>query len=245
MIVSKIINYLKKESFQPNLIGLFLNPFYIIRRGIYRSIYKNKSYIKGILLDFGCGQKPYKNIFVVDKYIGIDIEKSGHEHSESQVDIFYDGKTIPFKDNYFDSIFSSEVFEHIFNLDEVCREINRVLKPNGFLVITIPFVWDEHEIPYDFARYTSFGIIDILSRHGFEIIIKEKTTGYIETIFQMINVYILESIFPKNKYIKILLTPIFIAPLTILGVVLNFILPKNNKLYNNNFIVAKKIKKKN
>jgi len=88
-------------------------------------------------------------------------------------------------------------------------------------------------VPYDFAIYTSFGISHILSKSGFEIVVSEKTTGYIETLFQMINVYILESILPKNKYIKIILTPIFIVFITILGIILNSILPNNNKLYNN------------
>ena len=129
-------------------IGFFINPFFIIRRGLYKGIRENAPFLSGKLLDFGCGKKPYKDLFNVDEYIGLDIEVSGHSHKNEVIDVYYNGKEIPFEKNHFDSIFSSEVFEHVFNIDKVLKEINRVCKPNGHLLITVPFVWDEHEIPY-------------------------------------------------------------------------------------------------
>lgn len=47
------------------------------------------------------------------------------------VDIFYDGKKNPFDEGYFDSIFSSEVFEHVPDLVVILNELNRVLKQGG------------------------------------------------------------------------------------------------------------------
>ena len=106
----------------------------------------------------GCGSKPYENLFVhADKYIGCDVEVSGHNHSDSKIDYFFDGKKLPFSDGTFDAVVSFEVFEHVFNLPEILTEINRVTKEKGTLLISIPFAYGEHEIPYDFARYTSFG----------------------------------------------------------------------------------------
>jgi SAM-dependent methyltransferase len=232
-----------KAMFDPKGIGILINPYYIIRKGIYEGVYSNKIYLKGKLLDFGCGTKPYKDIIDVEEYIGLDIEESGHTHKMDQIDVYYDGKTIPFEDNYFDSVLTSEVFEHVFNLEEILNEIFRVLKPGGYMVITVPFVWEEHEIPYDFARYTSFGIEHLLKKTGFEIIDKKKSTNYIETIFQMVNVYIFQYVFPKNMFWKTILTPFIITPITIFGVLLSKILPKNKNFYHNNIIVAKKPKK--
>lgn len=240
-MIDKAKKILQNEMFHPRIIGLFFNPFYIIRKGLYNAIYQNRKYISGKLLDFGCGSKPYKKIFTVKEYIGLDIAVSGHEHKDSQIDVFYDGKTIPFENNSFDSIFSSEVFEHVFNLDEMCYEIYRVLKPGGHLVITAPLVWDEHEAPYDFWRYTSFGIRHVLSKAWFKIVKVQKTTRYVETIFQMFSAYIYQIIIPKNKYMKLLLTPFIVAPVNILGIVLNFILPKSDIFYHDNLVVAKKI----
>jgi ubiquinone/menaquinone biosynthesis C-methylase UbiE len=58
---------------------------------------------------------------------------------------------IPFENERFDSILSTEVLEHVFNIDELLQEFNRVLKKGNN---NNPFTWEEHEMPYDFARYT-------------------------------------------------------------------------------------------
>jgi SAM-dependent methyltransferase len=227
------------------LFGLLFNPFYIIRRGLYRQIYALKDQMGGRLLDFGCGSKPYKDLFQVDEYIGTDIEISGHDHSNEDIDVFYDGKTLPFPDGHFDSVFSSEVFEHLFNLPEILDELHRVLKKDGRMLITVPFVWDEHEIPYDYARYTSFGIKHLLEAHGFEIIEARKTTNYVATIFQMAAAYVAQHILPKNKVARILLNPLFVTPITITGMFWDFLLPKNENFFHNNVLLIKRKTKPN
>ena len=63
------------------------------------------------MLDFGCGSKPYKNLFKVKEYVGLDTEESGHNHRNEEIDVLYNGKQIPFVDNSFDSLFSSQVFK--------------------------------------------------------------------------------------------------------------------------------------
>jgi len=80
--------------------------------------------------------------FVNASYIIIYIGTSGHNHVDSQVDIFYDGITIPLQDASVDHIVSLEAFEHIFNLPKILGEGHRILKPGGPLMISIPFGWD-------------------------------------------------------------------------------------------------------
>jgi len=239
-VVRTLKNYLYKQTFNPSFLGVFINPYYIIRRGLFRGIVSHATYLKGKMLDFGCGKKPYKDLFSVDEYIGLDIEESGHSHRNEQIDIFYDGKTIPFGDNFFDSVFSSEVFEHIFNVDEIIPELHRVMKPGGYLLITLPFVWAEHEIPYDFARYTSFGIEHLLQKWGFEVIKIEKTTNYVETVFQMWNAYMYEVVLPTNLFFRAIMIPLCVAPVTIIGMVLSRMLPQNKNFYHNTIVLAQK-----
>ena len=239
-MISTLKSMYQKEMFAPGLLGIFINPFYFIRRALYRGVIARKGCLTGKLLDFGCGRKPYKPFFEVQEYIGLDIEESGHSHKNEAIDVFYDGGNIPFADNHFDSAFSSEVFEHVFNLDEVLRELQRVLKPGGHLLITVPFVWDEHEVPYDFGRYTSFGIAHVLKKAGFELVSSDKTTNYVETIFQMWNAYVSQVVLPKNKVAKALLTPVFIAPVTLVGIVVAAVLPRSQGFYHNNVVVARK-----
>ncbi len=240
-MINTLRSIYQQEMFAPGFLGIFINPFFFIRRALFRGVIARKGCLKGRLLDFGCGRKPYKPFFEVSEYIGLDTEESGHSHKNESIDVFYDGRKIPFAEDHFDSVFSSEVFEHVFNLDEVLIEIRRVLKPGGHLLVTVPFVWDEHEVPYDFGRYTSFGIAHVLKKAGFELVSSDKTTTYVETIFQMWNAYVSQVVLPRNKVLKALLTPVFIAPVTLLGIVASAVLPRSQGFFHNNVVVARKL----
>lgn len=102
--------------------------------------------MEGSVLDFGCGAKPYVNLFCnCTKYVGLDINKSGHDHKNENIDVFYDGEHIPFDDESFDNVFSSEVFEHIAKPELIIPEIKRVLKKGGYMLVTVPFVQKAYE----------------------------------------------------------------------------------------------------
>ena len=180
-IVKKAKEIYFRELFTPGLLGLLINPYYFSRKGLYNGIKANKHYLKGKLLDFGCGSKPYRALIDVENYIGLDIERSGHNHDNEKIDVYYNGEYIPFDDNYFDSVFSSQVFEHVPNPNSILKEVNRVMKHGGYFLVTAPFVWDEHEIPYDFNRWTSYGIKQLFNDNNFEIINNEKSSTYLQT----------------------------------------------------------------
>jgi len=238
--IEKFIEYFKRRHFTPTALSIFFNPLFLIRRGLYRGIRRNSHYMQGMLLDFGCGVKPYRELFNVENYIGIDIKQPESKYISKKVDIIYDGKTLPFADSSFDSIFASEVIEHIFEIDYTLAELNRVLKKSSYMLLTLPFVMEEHEIPYDFARYTSFGIRYLLAKHGFEIVNMEKTTNYIETIIQMWNIFLLGHFSHKHAIIRNLMTLMFISPCNILGIIFGAILSKPGAFYHNNLVVARK-----
>lgn len=177
---------MRKILVSPSFFPPIHNKLYLIRRGLYFGIAKHAGTLTGRMMDFGCGQKPYRDLFSnVSEYIGVDFEGEGHSHENEQIDVFYDGKTIPFPDNSFDSVLSTEVFEHIFNLEDVLNEINRVMKPGGRLLITCPFFWGLHEVPVDFARYTPYALKSILEKKGFKILALEKSGNSISTISQL------------------------------------------------------------
>jgi ubiquinone/menaquinone biosynthesis C-methylase UbiE len=154
--------------------------------------------------------------------------------------VFYDGKILPFDDAQFDAVVSFEVFEHVFNLPEALREINRVTKCGGLLLISIPFAWNEHEVPYDFARYTSFGISHILRNAEYEIIEIKKTTTYLLAVFQMFIAYFTQ-ITPRLRAIHYLRQICVIFPFTLAAYVINLLLPKRYEYYCNIVLLAKKI----
>ena len=237
---NKLIFLLRQQSFHPSIISIFFHPFFFIRRDLYKSIKRFAPQLKGKMLDFGCGRKPYESLFKVEEYIGIDIETSGHDHSLSKVDVFYDGKNIPFPSGTFDALFCSEVLEHIFTPDETLQEINRVLKPGARALITVPFSWNEHEIPYDYARYTSFGITSLLQKNGFHVHELYKSGSFARVIFQLWALYFFE-LFKRFKRPGYVLSLLFILPINIIGSILLLLLPVNKSLYFNNIIMAEKI----
>ena len=234
-----IRSFKNEQDFRPTFVGILVNPYFIVRYNILKGIKKLSSdFNGGRLLDFGCGSKPYRSYFKVDEYIGLDTDNSGHSHKNENIDVLYDGKKIPFDDNSFDYIFSSEVLEHVFTIDEIMHELNRVLKTNGKMLITLPFVWGEHEQPHDFARYTSFGLKSILEKNGFEILEHIKTTTYMETTFQILTSYLYNSIIPKG--LRTILTLTLLAPINFIGIFLGKILPDDKTYYLNNVILCKK-----
>src|SRR4051794_25430310 len=101
---NRLYQYLRYQSFHPGLLGILVNPFYFIRRGLYTHIRQYAPRLKGKLLDFGCGRKPFEDLFSVSEYIGVDLAVTGHDHSLSKVDVYYDGKHIPFPDETFDAM---------------------------------------------------------------------------------------------------------------------------------------------
>jgi SAM-dependent methyltransferase len=232
--------YLLKEQYRPSILGLFLNPFFFGRYAIYKSIKIYSKHITGITLDIGCGSKPYANIFSSDQYIGMDIQVSGHENSMNKIDVFYDGQTIPFTDNYFDSIVCFEVLEHVFNPDHFLKEVYRVLKPGGSVVFTVPFIWDEHEQPYDFARYSSFGLKSLFANSNFIFLDSKKYLKDLRILILLMNAYVYKVI---KKFIPSKLSLIIILPIisfnNIFGSVLA-LFPKNEDLYFGNIFLLKK-----
>jgi len=218
-------------------------PEYLLRKGLYKNIKNNVPVLKGKMMDFGCGSKPYKPLFNVQTYIGVDFNGQGHSHVNEEIEVFYDGKILPFPDEYFDSAFSSEVFEHIFNLEEILPEIYRVLKPGSKMVITCPFAIAEHEQPVDFARYTSFALKHLLTKNGFQIIKIEKIGSSFETIMQLKIMYLHMHVMPKfNKLIVVKpIIEFFLYPImNVYTRLFNHIFPRRYDLYMNNLVVFEK-----
>lgn len=230
-----------KQDFNPGFTGIFLNPFYFARKGLYKNISELSHYMSGKLLDIGCGQKPYKPLFNVDEYIGLEYDTPENRRYK-RAEFFYNGESFPFENEKFDCAICNQVLEHVFNPDNFLQEINRILKQNSYLLLTVPFVWDEHEQPYDFARYSSFGLKHMLEKNGFEIIKQTKSVNSAAVIIQLINTYIYKLIVKNNMRLERILVRLLTAPFNILGVILERILPKNDDLYLDNIVLARKIK---
>lgn len=223
-------NSYRKEQFNPGVLGLFFNPFWAYRFLLYKyfeQIIPKTTF--NTVLDLGCGSKPYQHLFTCEEYIGIDIENPGHCHKNEAVDVYYDGLTLPFPDESIDLIFSSEVFEHIEKIDDIIIEIKRVLKPQGCLIVSAPFCWDEHEMPHDYRRFTAIGLEILLKRNGFQIEESLKVGNDQLVVFQLFMLQIYYKL-PTNKYLRLILTVVLFFPLNLVSLFLIKSDPKS-KLY--------------
>lgn len=194
------------------------------------------------ILDFGAGSSPYAHLFKTPTYVRVDFEGKGHSHDKEEKAIYYDGKHIPFKDENFDLILSTEVFEHIFNLDEVLDELYRVSKKDGLMIITCPMIIAEHEMPNHFANYTSSGIKHLLKKHGFEIIAYKKIGTSIQAQMQMFMSYLDSYVICKFKKIGLYkpVAAVVFSLLNIWTMFLNWLLPKRYDSFLNHIIICKK-----
>lgn len=248
--MSLFVRLVKKQSFHPTIpLGLVLNDFYFPRKGIRDFVYSQRDKITGKVLDIGCGSKPYQYFFTTEKYYGIDIENEGHDHTDENIDEFYDGKSIPAKDGEYDNVVCFEVLEHVFEPEQFLAEINRVLKPGGQLLLTTPFIWNEHEVPNDYGRLTSFGMKHLLGKMGFEMTYHKRILNGPEFFFVLIQVYMndMQELMRKavnyNKLGRITIFTFF-RPIVLLVNILGLIsklLPRDNRFYFNHGVVAKKV----
>lgn len=167
------INALRKQS--------LLNPYWVEHKWLVRSVEFLAEHATGQLLDVGGGERPYGELFEsrVDRYVGLEYPPSADslhpeiwgvlDRLQGVVDVFGDGMRMPFKDDSFDTVMSLEVFEHLADPDACLREIERVMRPDGVLLFTVPFVAPLHQLPFDYYRFTPQGIAAMLDRHGFEV----------------------------------------------------------------------------
>lgn len=142
------------------------NAYYLTYKPLISQILQalNKE-AKGSLLDIGCGNKPYEDLLpkTITKYVGCDIDQS----DLGKVDILCPADNIPVPDDSFDTVFSTQVLEHVANHGGMLTEAYRVLKPGGSLILSCPMYWPLHEEPYDFFRFTKYGLQHLLSEKGF------------------------------------------------------------------------------
>lgn len=154
----------------------------VIQHQILLILIQNFSpFCKGCLLDVGCGERPYKFVHesLVSASYGIDIHESPHQCDISALAC---AEYIPFRDGAFDTVLCTEVLEHVDNPDTVLKEIYRVLRNCGHLIVSVPFIYPLHEQPRDYRRYSYFGLLTMLKKNGFHPIAVRAKGGAITTM---------------------------------------------------------------
>jgi len=202
---------------------------------------KNKINIKGHVYDLGCGERPYEKdiLEVADKYIGVDWGSTLHT---LKADIISDlNKTLPIESSTADTVTSFQVMEHLCEPNVMLSEAYRILKPNGKMILTVPFQWWVHESPHDYFRYTPHGLKYMFEKAGFHDIEITANAGFFVMWISKINYFSARFVRgPKvlKLLIRIILTPIWFV-LQVLAPLLDR-LDRHPELETSGFIVIAK-----
>jgi SAM-dependent methyltransferase len=162
-------------------------------------------YLKGAILNAGCGERDISG-FLSDH--GATVVDHCDIQSSIPGAILCDLCVIPKPESSYDGILCNAVLEHVAEPEAVMLEFFRLLKDNGYLVISVPFLQPYHPTPTDFRRYTQEGIIQLAERTGFRLIEIRAIHSWAQTIGWIIWAALQES---GNTFTKALLwLPLYI-----------------------------------
>lgn len=143
--------------------------------------------MNGVIFDLGCGTRPYENdiLLYADFYIGVDWSNTLHG---LQADLVADlNQPLPIRNNVADAVVSFQVLEHLCEPQMMLNEAFRILRPEGRIFLSVPFQWWVHEAPWDYFRFTRYGLEHIFKKAGFVEIKVEAVSGFWSMWFLKLN----------------------------------------------------------
>lgn len=133
-----------------------------------------------LVLDAGAGEQPYRHLFRHTQYESADFERVDKPYAKSTY--VCDLTAIPVEDARFDAVICNQVLAHLPRPIAMLKEVNRILKPEGRLIFTMPLFYEETEAPFDFYRYTQFAHRYMFKEAGLEIQQLDWMEGYLGTV---------------------------------------------------------------
>ena len=130
------------------------------------------------VLDAGAGECRFKPTFAHARYVGLDFGQGDSSWDYSRLDALGRLEELPFPDHSFDRVISIVVLEHTAEPCRVLSEFRRVLSESGTVHLVVPHMWEEHQRPHDYFRFTSNGIRHLMAGAGFRVDRIEPIGGF-------------------------------------------------------------------
>ncbi len=130
------------------------------------------------VLDAGAGEARHRRQFTRGCYVALDSGAGDPAWNYSNLDVMGDLERLPLRGASVDHVLCMVVLEHTRNPHLVLAEIARVLKSKGSLRVVIPFLWEEHQAPHDYFRFTRYGARLLFESLPFRIEQLEPLGGY-------------------------------------------------------------------
>lgn len=131
-------------------------------------------YASGVCLDAGAGWQAHRHLLqpFVTRYIALDIDPG-----RGRSDVLGSTLELPVRDRTLDTVYCSQVLEHVTDDVRLFQEFARVLKPGGILILTAPHLGYLHNEPHDYRRVTRHGLMGLAKRHGLEVLESKPAGG--------------------------------------------------------------------
>lgn len=144
------------------------------------------------VLDLGGHRPPRRGQFDIDRY---DLSVcSANLSAARKPDVQTDAAMLPFHRECFDVVVCAELLEHVPDPASVLREVYRILRRQGTLLISVPFLFHIHADPHDYGRYTDQYWKENLDRIGFRDVMIEKQGLFWSVMVDMIRGFVCERI---------------------------------------------------
>ena len=136
---------------------------------IIAALERARSHAQGVLLDVGCGSRPFARIFEgrVARYLGVDL-KSSRFLGDRPPDAYARGEQLPFRNGSMDTVLGLSMLTYFSEPGTLIAEAHRVLKPGGILLLEFTQMVPLHDEPHDYFRFTRYGAAHLLEHGGFE-----------------------------------------------------------------------------
>lgn len=215
----------------------------IMKDAIFRGLKESLPYVSGIVLDIGCGSKPYEYLFKERSllYVGIDMpaERSANKE-EKKVEISCDlGSGLPIKGGSVDTVIATEVLEHLLNPGHILSEIHRTLRGGGYAILTSPQTWELHEEPRDYFRYTRYGLSALAERADLHVMRIIPHCGTNSSLAQLFAVHLYNKLVINKPFLFRAFVVITAACIVKLGKVLDRVFPDEKLALGNTVILRK------
>lgn len=223
------------------------HPSFWVRRRLRRSLAERAGHARGILLDLGCGMKPYEPLFArrVERYLSMEYSPTSG-YRGNRADLCGDAAAIPLVSASFDTVLCTELLEHVPDPDAVASEIARVLRPGGVVLCTAPFAYPVHD-PHDYFRYSPDGVAALFVRNGLEVVEVRPLSGTGLTLAILFNVFWFDIGFMWTKWlypVGVLLRPVLlllVGLVNALGWAAERLLPSRHLSFNHLTVARKPI----
>ena len=130
------------------------------------------------VLDAGAGESRHRQHFARHQYVALDLAVGDQQWDYGALDVLGDLSRLPLRDSSFDAALNIVTLEHVREPALVVKELARVLKPGGRLLMVVPHEWEVHQAPHDYFRYTQHGLRYLLESAGLAVETLDPVGGY-------------------------------------------------------------------